>query len=208
MSHDGNDGNRETPPTVVAAIAAGVAPAPFLVTYSVLFILHGTVFPVDPPDITGSKGGEALAGVVAFAFLGVIVLGIGWFLSQRTRWLFLAGQATTLGVAIDLLLDPTSGKPAVPLVLAVTSAAAIVLGCVPASWQWAASPDSRPAPGATGPGQPDPARDGEMRGVPPWQHDAGRGYPAPSGWGSAERDGGPIDPNPGGGHGARAPGSA
>src|SRR5207247_522232 len=81
------------------AIAAGVAPAPFLVTYSVLFLLHGTVFPVDPPDITGSRAGEALAGVVALAFLIAIVLGLAWLLSRRTRWLFLGGQLLALGVS-------------------------------------------------------------------------------------------------------------
>lgn len=187
-----DDGNRETPPTVVGAIAAGVAPAPFLVTYSVLFILHGTVFPVDPPDITGSKGGEALAGVVVLAFLGVIVLGIAWLLSQQTRWLFLAGQATTLGVSIDLLLDPTSGKPAVPLVLAVTSTAAIALACVPVSWRWASSRGARTASD----------RDAQARPAATWP-------PEPAGgWVSAPTDGGPVDPNPGSGHGARTPGSA
>ena len=131
------DEERETPPTVIGAIAAGVAPAPFLLTYAVLFILHGTVFPVDPPDITGSKGGEALAGLVALAFLLVIVVGLGWFLSRRTRWLFLAGQLATLGTCVNFLLDPSSGQPEVPLVLAVCSGLAIVLGCVPPSWAWA-----------------------------------------------------------------------
>ncbi len=130
------DEDRETPPTVIGAIAAGVAPAPFLLTYAVLFILHGTVFPVDPPDITGSPGGEALAGLVALAFLAVIALGLGWLLSGRTRWLFLAGQLATLGACIDLLLDSTSGQPEVPIVLIVASSAAVVLACVPPSWAW------------------------------------------------------------------------
>src|SRR5947208_211970 len=109
MPHD----DRDTPPTVIGAIAAGVAPAPFLLTYAVLFILHGTVFPVDPPDITGSQGGEALAGLAALGFLAVIVVGVAWFLSGRTRWLFLAGQLATLGTCIDFVLDSTSGPPAV-----------------------------------------------------------------------------------------------
>lgn len=135
-----SDEERETPPTVIAAIAAGVAPAPFLLTYAVLFILHGTVFPVDPPDITGSAGGEAFAGLVALVFLLLIVLGLGWFLSGRTRWLFLAGQLATLGTCIYFLLDSTSGQPDVPIVLIIASVLAIGFGCLPPSWAWTAAP--------------------------------------------------------------------
>jgi hypothetical protein len=140
-----DDEDRTTPPTVVGAIAAGVAPAPFLVTYAVVFILHGTVFPVDPPDVTTTRGGEALAGLVALVFLAGIGLGLGWLLSGRSRWLFLVGQLATLGASIDFLVDSTSGEPEVPAVLALASAAAIVLGCLPASWRWtsgARSPSS------------------------------------------------------------------
>ena len=143
---DDPDGEvRETPPTVIGAVAAGVAPAPFLLTYAVLFILHGTVFPVDPPDITGSQGGEALAGLVALAFLVLVVLGLSWFLSGRTRWLFLAGQLATLGTCVNFLLDSTSGQPEVPVVLIIASGAAVVLACVPPSWAWAWAAPERPA---------------------------------------------------------------
>jgi hypothetical protein len=194
------DGSRDTPSTVVGAIAAGVAPAPFLVTYSVLFILHGTVFPVDPPDITGSKNGEALAGVLALAFLAVIVVGLGLFLSQRTRWLFLVGQLATLGVSVDFLLDSTSGRPAVPFVLAITSTAAVVLGCVPASWSWTSADDDSAPPGGRR-SQGDQVDEWGM----PTHWDSGD---QPGGWAAAEPDGGPIDPNPGAGHSASAPKSA
>jgi hypothetical protein len=132
------DDDRDTPPTVIGAIAAGVAPAPFLLTYAVLFILHGTVFPVDPPDITGSQGGEALAGLVALACLVVLVVSLAWFLSGRTRWLFLAGQLAVLGTCINFVLDSTSGQPEVPIVLIIASGLAVVLGCVPPSWAWTA----------------------------------------------------------------------
>ena len=206
---DEPDGYRETPPTVIGAIAAGVAPAPFLVTYSVLFILHGTVFPVDPPDITGSRGGEALAGVVALAFLAVIVIGLGWLLSQRTRWLFLAGQAATLAVSVDFLLDSSSGGPAVPLVLALTSTR-------PSSW--AAFPVvalsgnlGREVAAGSRPGRHAQPGDHPSRESQYWDGTADYGdpaYPAPSIWVSAESDGGPVDPNPGGGHSARTPHSA
>jgi hypothetical protein len=132
------DETRETPPTVIGAIAAGVAPAPFLLTYAVLFILHGTVFPVDPPDITGSQGGEALAGLVALACLVVLVISLAWFLSGRTRWLFLAGQLAVLGTCINFVLDSSSGQPEVPIVLIIASGLAIGLACAPPSWAWAA----------------------------------------------------------------------
>jgi len=164
------DEERETPPTVIGAIAAGVAPAPFLLTYAVLFILHGTVFPVDPPDITGSQGGEALAGLVALAFLGLIVLGLGWFLSGRTRWLFLAGQLATLGTCINFLLDSTSGQPDVPIVLIVASGAAVILGCVPPSWSWTAP--ERPARHPLDPA-PGEARDTGLAIMPPAELEAG-----------------------------------
>ncbi len=183
-----DDEVRGTPPTVVGAIAAGVAPAPFLVTYSVVFILHGTVFPVDPPDITTTHGGEALAGLVALLFLGVIVTGLGWFLSGRSRWPFLVGQLATLGASIDFLVDSTSGEPEVPVILALASATAVVLGCLPASWKWVS--DS------------------------PWRADRAAAHtvpdvePEPGGWSAPGPESEPIDPNPGGAHSARAPRSA
>jgi hypothetical protein len=177
-----DDEDRGTPPTVVGAIAAGVAPAPFLVTYSVVFILHGTVFPVDPPDITTTHGGEAMAGLVALLFLGVIVAGLGWFLSRRTRWPFLAGQLTTLGASIYFLVDSTSGEPEVPVVLALASATAVLLGCLPASWNWVSDSPERAA-----------------------RHTAQSADPVSPEPQGRDADSGPIDPNPGGGHGARAP---
>ena len=173
-----------TPPTVIGAIAAGVAPAPFLLTYSILFLVHGTVSPVDPPDITGSRAGEAIAGLVALAFLGLIVLGLARFLSRRARWLFLAGQLATLALSIDFLVDATSGQPEVPFALAVASAGAVVLGCVPPSWNWIDAPRPRHASGAT-------------TGLSP-------ALPAEPGiWG--ETGAMPIDPNPGGGFTAGHP---
>jgi hypothetical protein len=141
------DDDPQTPPAVVGALAAGIAPAPFLLTYAVLFVLHGTLFPVDPPDITGSHGGEALAGLVALTFLGVIVLGVGWFLSGWTRWLFLAGQLATLGTCVGFLLDPTSGRPGVPIALIVTSGTAVGLACLPPSWAWTTRSRARGADG-------------------------------------------------------------
>ncbi|MEP7178784.1 MAG: hypothetical protein ABI775_06825 [Pseudonocardiales bacterium] len=127
---------REAPPAVIGAVAAGVAPAPFLAVYAVLFIAHGFFHPVQPPDITTTRTGEQIAGVVAAALLLAVVLTIFWFLNGRRRWPFVVGQFATLVTSIDFVLDPTTGSPAVPVVLALTSATALVLAFLPASWTW------------------------------------------------------------------------
>jgi hypothetical protein len=131
-----DDDMREAPPAVIGAVAAGVAPAPFLAVYAVLFISHGFLHPVQPPDITTSQTGEKIAGVTTAVLLLVMVLTIFWFLNGRRRWPFVIGQFATLVTAVDFVLDPTTGSPAVPAVLALTSAAALVLAFLPASSTW------------------------------------------------------------------------
>ncbi len=131
-----DDDMREAPPTVVGSAAAGVAPTPFLAVYAVLFIAHGFFHPVQPPDITTTRTGEEIAGVIAGVLLLAMVLTIFWFLNGRRRWPFVLGQLATLVTAIDFLLDSTTGAPAVPAVLALTSAAALVLAFLPASSAW------------------------------------------------------------------------
>lgn len=130
------DDFKETPGIVIAAIACGVAPVPFLVTYSAIFLMHGTIFPVDPPDITGSRLGEALCGVLALIYLFAIISSIGWFLSQKRRWTFLVFQLLSLGFALDFLLDTSKGDPEVPLLLVFTTLGALVLGLLPVSHRW------------------------------------------------------------------------
>jgi hypothetical protein len=129
--HDEHEAERSTPPAVIAAIAVGVAPLPFLAVYAVLFLVHGFVVPVQPPDITGSRRGEAVAGIVALLLFIVGVVGIHWFVSGQRRWLFFVGQVAALGTAIDFLADPSTGSAAVPGLLAVTSAAALALSVTP-----------------------------------------------------------------------------
>jgi hypothetical protein len=131
-----DDDMREAPPAVIGSAAAGVAPTPFLAVYAVLFIAHGFFHPVQPPDITTTQTGEKIAGVIAAVLLLVMVLTIFWFLNGRRRWPFVIGQLATLVTSVDFVLDPTTGSPAVPLVLALTSATALVLAFVPASWTW------------------------------------------------------------------------
>jgi hypothetical protein len=121
------DTDAQTPPAVIGSIAAGVAPLPFLAIYAVLFLVHGFIYPVSPPDVTTSQHGEAIAGIVALGLFVVLTGSIWWFLIGRRRWLFVLGQLATLATSIDFMLDASTGSPAVPFVLAVTSATALVL---------------------------------------------------------------------------------
>jgi hypothetical protein len=128
------------PGTAIGSVAVAIAPVPFLFIYATLFLLRGTILPVSPPDITSTRGGEALSGLVALAYLVVIVLGVYFFLSQRGRWVFLVGQLVCFGICVDFVLDPSSGDPGVPLLLGATSALAVVLACLTPSWEWISGP--------------------------------------------------------------------
>jgi xanthine/uracil permease len=126
----------ETPGPVIASIALGVGPLPFLGVYSVLFIVHGMFYPVQPPDITSSQGGEAIAGWVAFALLCYGILTILWFLGGHRRWPFVLGQLAAFATSVDFIADSTTGSPAIPSLLVLTSGAALVLAMLPSSWDY------------------------------------------------------------------------
>lgn len=132
---DDDDEIRDAPPAVVASVALGVAPLPFLAVYATLFIFHGTVQPVVPPDIGTSQHTELVAGLIAVALMIYGVVSVFSFLGGRRRWLFALGQAATLGTAIDFVIDTTTGSPSIPVLLAITSAAALVLAFLPQSWR-------------------------------------------------------------------------
>lgn len=133
----------EAPPAVVGAAAAGVAPAPFLAVYAVLFISHGSFHPVVPPDITSSKHGELVAGLIALALFVVELAGVIWLMTGRRRWLFLLTQAATLATSIGFLSDRTTGSPIVPTALLVTSTIALVLALLPQSGAYVRRPGRR-----------------------------------------------------------------
>jgi hypothetical protein len=124
---------RDTPQPVIASIAAGVGALPFLLIYSVIFISHGVFYPVQPPDITSTRGGEAVAGFLAAAIALVLVLTIWWFLNGRRRWPFVLGQLAVLVTTAAFVADPNTGSPTVPIVLIVTSACAFVFALFPVS---------------------------------------------------------------------------
>jgi hypothetical protein len=128
-----DDDLRNAPAVVTASVAAGVAPTPFLAVYAVLFLAHGFVHPVQPPDITSTRGGEKVAGIITVVLLVAMVITIFWFMNGRRRWPFVVGQLATLVVCVDFVIDSTTGSPAVPIVLGLTSATALVFALLPAS---------------------------------------------------------------------------
>jgi peptidoglycan/LPS O-acetylase OafA/YrhL len=130
-----HDEIREAPPVVICAVAAGVAPLPFLAVYAVLFISRGTVHPVTPPDIGDSKTTELIAGLVALVLFIIGALAALWLLDGRRRWPFVVGQLALLATAVDFVIDSTTGSPAIPIVLGLTSLTALVLVALPATWE-------------------------------------------------------------------------
>ena len=131
--------DRETPGPVIGAVAAGVAPLPFLAVYATLFIARGAFRPVNPPDITTTAHGELAAGFVALALFIIGSVSIYWFVGGKRRWLFTLGQLATLGTAIDFVLDSTSGPRAIPVLLVLTSVTALVLAHLRPSWEYMAA---------------------------------------------------------------------
>ena len=129
--------HKDMPGSVITVIAASIAPIPFLFIYSVLFILRGTVLhSSNPPDITSTRGGEALVGLAALVFLVVCVIGTWRYLTQSGRWLLILGQLVTLGFAVDFVLDSSTGEPEVPFVLILSSATALLMCLRKTSWNW------------------------------------------------------------------------
>ncbi|MEO7262275.1 MAG: hypothetical protein ABI047_13630 [Jatrophihabitantaceae bacterium] len=143
-----------TPATVIAAVAAGTAVVPFLIVYSFLFIVRGGFVQVDQPDITSTRSGELIAGLVALAFLIFVLWGMGRLINGWDRWVFLAGQLLTAGVALSLLLDSASGEPQVPAVVLSASVLAATLACLPPSWHWVATEGGHHVAVAGTPGHP------------------------------------------------------
>ncbi|MDP9118446.1 MAG: hypothetical protein M3O28_14520 [Actinomycetota bacterium] len=129
-----DDDAPDTAPSVIWSVAAGVGPLPFLAVYAVIFLAHGFLYPVQPPDITSTRSGEAVAGVVAVLVAVLIVATIWSFMNGRRRWPFVISQLGVLATTVDFIADARTGSPAVPAGLLLTSTAAIVLAFLPASW--------------------------------------------------------------------------
>lgn len=121
----------DVPPALAWSAAAGIGPLPFLAIYAVIFLVRGLFYPVSPPDITGSRAGEAVAGVVAAILFVLVALSIRWFVRGRRRWPFVVGQSATLATALGFILDSRTGSPAVPVLLVLTSLVALGLAFAP-----------------------------------------------------------------------------
>jgi hypothetical protein len=129
------DEARETPPVVVAAVALGTAPLPIIGVYTVLFLVHGSVHPVQPPDVTTTKSGEFVAGWVALAIFILLTLALLWFLGARRRWPFVVMQLALLGTGIDFASDATKSGRFVSVLIAITCVIALVFAFAPQSWR-------------------------------------------------------------------------
>jgi hypothetical protein len=126
----------ETPSTVVGAVAAGTAPLPFLAVYAVLFIVHGGVHKVAPPDITSTSHGELMAGIVALVVFLAGVVALLWMFNGTRRWPFVILQVGLLATAIDFLTDDTKGGRLISFVVALATVVALVLAFAPDSWEY------------------------------------------------------------------------
>ena len=129
-----DDDGRPTPAVVTAAVSIGTAPLPFLFVYAVLFVLHGTVSPVHPPDITNSPDGELVVGLITAALFVLATTTLVWFLNRRRRWPFAVVQLIVLGGCVDVIVDYTKGGRPIAVLLVLTTLVSLVLGFAPDSW--------------------------------------------------------------------------
>jgi hypothetical protein len=151
----------KTPGIVIGAVAAATVVVPFLIVYSFLFIARGLFVEVEQPDITGSRHGEAAAGLVALVFLVFVLWGMLRVLNGSNRVVFWIGQLIALAVSVKFVLDSSSGDPQVPVVTGLAAALAIGLSLTPPANRWAASAGGereprRRAKADNEPGEPDP----------------------------------------------------
>ena len=130
-----DDDDRPTPGVVTGAVSVGTAPLPFLAVYTLLFLGHGLVHPVHPPDITNSQRGETIAGCVTGVLFALLVAAIVWFLNGRRRWPFVVLQLAVVVTGGYFLADSTKGGPAVSALLVVAGIIALALAFAPAAWR-------------------------------------------------------------------------
>lgn len=130
-----DDDPRPTPPSVVAAAAAGTVPVPFIGIYAVLFIVHGSVHPVVPPDITSTTHGELVAGIIAAVVFVLALFALVWLVNGHRRWPFVTLEVVLLAGAIYLLVDGTQGGTLASVVVALTALVALVCVGLPSAWE-------------------------------------------------------------------------
>jgi hypothetical protein len=126
--------DRPTPAVVTGAVSIGTAPLPFLAVYTLLFLGHGLIHPVHPPDITSSQRGEIIAGCVTAALFVVLVVALIWFVNGSRRWPFAVLQLAVAAAGGYFLADGTKGGPVVSVLLIAAAVIALVLAFAPAAW--------------------------------------------------------------------------
>ncbi|MGN6608197.1 MAG: hypothetical protein ACTHMS_14440 [Jatrophihabitans sp.] len=131
-----DDYTHQTPAAVTGAVAGASAALPFLAVYAIIFIIHGTIKPVHPPDVTGSTGGELIAGIVAAVLFGLLSISLLWFLSGVRRWPLAILELGVAAASVDFIVDPTRGGATVAALVLVASVVSLVLMFVPSSWWW------------------------------------------------------------------------
>ena len=129
-----SDDDRPTPGVVTGAASVGTAPLPFLAVYTMLFLGHGLIHPVHPPDITSSQRGETIAGCITGLLFIVLVAAVVWFVNGTRRWLFALLQLAVAATGAYFLSDGTKGGPTISVLLVVAAVAALVLAFAPAAW--------------------------------------------------------------------------
>lgn len=135
-----DDVDSEAPPAVVTAVAIGTAPLPIIGVYTVLFLVHGSVSPVQPPDVTGSKTGEFIVGWVALVVFIVLAFTLFWLLNGRRRWPFAVMQLALMALCIDFASDDTVSGRFVSVLIAITSLIALCFAFAPSAWRYLDQP--------------------------------------------------------------------
>lgn len=123
-----------TPSAVTAAVSVGTAPLPFIAVYAALFVLHGAVHPVHPPDIGNSPDQELVAGLITTVLFVVMTASLVMFLNRKRRWFYAALQVLVMAGCIDVLIDSTKGGRGVALLLVLTTVISLFFGFAPDSW--------------------------------------------------------------------------
>jgi hypothetical protein len=128
--------DREAPPAVVTAVAIGTAPLPIVGVYTVLFLVHGSVHPVQPPDVTSSKQGEFVVGWIALAVFVLLTIALFWLLNGRRRWPFALMQVGLLALCIDFASDDTVSGRFVSVLIAIATVLALAFAFAPSAWRY------------------------------------------------------------------------
>jgi hypothetical protein len=131
-----DDYTHQTPATVTAAVAGASAALPFLAVYAVIFIIHGSIKPVHPPDVTSTTGGELVAGLIAAALFVLLSLSLAWFLGGVRRWPLAVIELGITAASVDFIVDETRGGRSVAALVLLASLVSLVLMFAPSSWWW------------------------------------------------------------------------